>query len=318
MSIDKSKEIKSRLHSRNRNRERYDLGALIKVKPELQKFVEKNRHGVDTVDFSNPKVVKFLNQALLHHYYGVEYWEFPDKNLCPPIPGRADYIHYIADLLRENNFGKIPTGEKVTCLDIGTGASCIYPILGVIEYDWRFIATEIDNKSLDSAKNIIQSNDALNNKIGCRIQSSSVNTFKGILTKKDKIDLTICNPPFHASVEDAKKGSHRKNMNLSGKNEKNPTLNFAGIESELVCKGGENQFIQSMILESKEFSKNCLWFTTLVSKQSNLKGIYNTLDDVGAQVVRTIPMGTGNKSTRIVAWSFLSRQEEKEWVEKWK
>lgn len=318
MSIDKSKEIKSRLHSRNRNRERYDLGALIKVKPELQKFVEKNRHGVDTVDFSNPKVVKLLNQALLHHYYGIEYWEFPDKNLCPPIPGRADYIHYIADLLRENNFGKIPEGEKVTCLDIGTGASCIYPILGVIEYDWRFIATEIDNKSLDSAKNIIQSNEALKNKIGCRIQSSSVNTFKGILTKKDKIDLTICNPPFHASVEDAKKGSHRKNMNLSGKNEKNPTLNFAGIESELVCKGGENQFIQNMILESKEFSKNCLWFTTLVSKQSNLKGIYNTLDDVGAQVVRTIPMGTGNKSTRIVAWSFLSRQEEKEWVEKWK
>lgn len=318
MSIDKSKEIKSRLHSRNRNRERYDLGALIKVKPELQKYVEKNRHGVDTVDFSNPKVVKLLNQALLHHYYGVEHWEFPDKNLCPPIPGRADYIHYIADLLRENNFGKIPAGEKVTCLDIGTGASCIYPILGVIEYDWRFIATEIDSKSLDSAKNIIQSNESLKNKIGCRIQSSSVNTFKGILTKKDKIDVTICNPPFHASIEDAKKGSHRKNMNLSGKNEKNPTLNFAGIESELVCKGGENQFIQSMILESKEFSKNCLWFTTLVSKQSNLKGIYNTLDDVGAQVVRTIPMGTGNKSTRIVAWSFLSRQEEKEWVEKWK
>ena len=28
---------------------------------------------------------------------------FPNENLCPPIPGRADYIHHIADLLSINN-----------------------------------------------------------------------------------------------------------------------------------------------------------------------------------------------------------------------
>ncbi|MBL1281531.1 MAG: 23S rRNA (adenine(1618)-N(6))-methyltransferase RlmF [Fluviicola sp.] len=314
MSNEETKNIKSRLHHRNRNRERYDLEALTTCKPELKQFVEKNIHGVETVDFSNPKVVKLLNQALLHHYFGIENWDFPDENLCPPIPGRADYLHYIADLLAENNFGKIPTGDKVTCLDIGMGANCIYPIIGVVEYDWRFIATDIDQKSIDSAKNIIQSNEILTNKVGCRLQQHSNNTFKGILTKKDKIDVTICNPPFHASSEDAKQSSHRKRKNLSTKSS---VSNFSGKHKELVCEGGELQFIQNMIGESETFAKNCLWFTTLVSKQSNVKTICTTLDKAGATEVKIIPMGTGNKSTRIIAWSFLNRAEEDEWREKW-
>tara|TARA_R110002072_G_scaffold300932_1_gene479235 strand:+ start:27111 stop:28067 length:957 start_codon:yes stop_codon:yes gene_type:complete len=318
MSEKETSQIKSRLHHRNKNRERYDLDALVKCKPELNQFIVKNKHGVNTVDFSNPKIVKLLNQGLLHHYYGIENWDFPDENLCPPIPGRADYLHYVAELLGENNFGEIPTGEKVNCLDIGTGANCIYPIIGVVEYNWQFIATDIHKKSLDSAKSIIQSNPILTNKVACRLQPNKKNIFKGILTKKDKIDLTICNPPFHATTEDAREGSKRKVKNLTGEGVKKAILNFSGNVNELVCDGGENQFIQTMILESVTFAKNCLWFTSLVSKQSNLKSISKTLDRVGATEFKIIPMGTGNKSTRIVAWSFLSGKEEKEWQNKWK
>lgn len=310
---DSSKEIKSKLHPRNRNRERYDLSAMIESKPELAKFVVKNRYDKDTVDFSNPKAVKLLNQALLSHDFGIDNWNFPDGNLCPPIPGRADYIHYVADLLRENNFGEIPKGNAVSCLDIGTGASCIYPIIGVVEYDWKFVATDIDSDSLDSAKKLIQANDVLKNHIACRIQPNRVNIFKGIITKKDKFDVTICNPPFHASIEEAEKGTRRKAKNLSGGGVTKQPIVTAGKNNELVCDGGENRFIQNMIWESERFATNCLWFTTLVSKQSNLKGIYKTLDKVEASVVRTIPMGTGNKSTRIVAWSFLTNSEAKNW-----
>jgi 23S rRNA (adenine1618-N6)-methyltransferase len=100
---------------------------------------------------------------------------------------------------------------------------------------------------------------------------------------------------------------------------KTPELNFAVIGNELVCDGGEYQFIQNMIRESEKISKNCYWFSTLVSKQSNLKGIYRFLEKVEAYQVKTIPMGTGNKSSRIVAWTFLSREEQKEWREtRWK
>ena len=151
------------------------------------------------------------------------------------------------------------------------------------------------------------------------MQKNSKDVFHGIISKEDKIELIICNPPFHASIEDAQKGTRRKIKNLSGKKVKTPELNFAGISNELICEGGEYQFIQNMIRESKKFSKNCYWFSTLVSKQSNLKGIYKLLENIEANQIKRIPMGTGNKSSRIVAWTFLSIEEQKEWREtRWK
>ena len=319
MSSEKNKQEKAKLHSRNKNRERYDLSALTTSNPELKNYIMPNKFGVESVDFSNPLAVKLLNKALLNHYYGIKNWEFPDENLCPPIPGRADYIHHIADLLGENNFGTIPIGDKITCLDVGLGASCIYPIIGVTEYDWKFIGSDIDPKSIASAQNIVNSNSSIKDKIECRLQKNSKDVFHGIIGKEDKIDLIICNPPFHSSIEDAQKGTRRKIKNLSGKKVKTPELNFAGISNELICDGGENKFIQNMIRESEKFSKNCYWFSTLVSKQSNLKGIYKLLEKIEANQIKRIPMGTGNKSSRIVAWTFLSREEQKEWREtRWK
>ena len=319
MPSEKDQQEKTRLHSRNKNRKRYDLSALIISNPELANYVKPNKFGVDSVDFSNPVAVKFLNKALLNHYYGIKNWEFPDENLCPPIPGRADYIHYIADLLCENNFGTIPIGDKITCFDIGLGANCIYPIIGVTEYGWKFIGSDIDPKSIASAQNIVNSNSSLIDKIECRLQTDSKDIFYGIISREDKIDLSICNPPFHSSSEDAQKGAQRKIKNLSGKNVKTSKLNFAGISNELICDGGEHKFIHNIIKESKKFSKNCYWFSTLVSKQSNLKGIYKSLEKIEANQIKTIPMGTGNKSSRIVAWTFLSKEEQNEWREtRWK
>jgi 23S rRNA (adenine1618-N6)-methyltransferase len=316
MSTEKSSEEKSRLHARNKNRERYNLEALRKAIPELSEHIRPNKYGDDSVDFSNPNAVKLLNKALLNHYYGIEYWDFPDENLSPPIPGRADYIHYMADLLSENNFGNIPIGDKITCLDIGVGASCIYPVIGVTEYGWSFIGSDIDPKSIKSAKNIIDRNPALKGKVSLALQKSKKDFFYGIIDKEEKIDLSICNPPFHSSLEDAQKGTRRKIKNLSGVNSTKPEKNFAGISSELIYEGGEHKFIHDMIKESKKFSKNCFWFSTLVSKKSNLKGIYKALGKIEALQVKTIPMGTGNKSSHLVAWTFLSKIEQKEWREK--
>lgn len=319
MSSEKNKSIKTRLHPRNKNRERYDLAALISAIPELAKHVRPNKHGADSVDFSNPEAVKMLNKALLSHYYGIKNWDFPDENLCPPIPGRADYLHHVADLLSESNYGKVPTGEKITCVDIGVGASCIYPIIGFVEYGWKFIGSDIDRKSIESAQNIINSNPSLDGKIECRIQENAKAFFHGIIGAEEKIDLSICNPPFHSSREEAQKGSRRKVKNLSGEKTETPTLNFAGISSEIICDGGEAKFISDMIRESKRFAKNCLWFSTLVSKQSHLKGVYKALENAGPKRLRTLPLGTGNKSSRIVAWTFFSKEEQKEWREtRWK
>lgn len=315
MSIIKNQLEKTRLHPRNKNRERYDLNALILAKPELKAFIIPNKSGQDSVDFSSPKAVKLLNQALLSHYYGIKNWDFPDENLCPPIPGRADYLHYIADLLASTYFGTVPTGENIVGLDVGTGASCIYPILGTTEYGWRFIASDIDQKSIDSSEQIIESNESLSGKITCRFQKNPRDVFFGIVGKEEKIDFTMCNPPFHASKEEALKGSLRKVKNLTGKSDAATELNFSGISNELICDGGELKFIQNMVRESQKFAGNCFWFTTLVSKQSNVEKILKLLHQAKVVQLKNIPMGTGNKTTRIIAWSFLDSAEQKAWRE---
>lgn len=196
---------------------------------------------------------------------------------------------------------------------MGVGASCIYPILGITEYGWRFIGSDIDPKSIASAQHIIDSNDVLNNKVQLRLQQQPEHIFKGVIKKDDKIHITLCNPPFHATIEAAQQGNRRKIKNLSGKKTKSPQLNFSGKHNELVYKGGEFGFIRNMIEESTRFSKNCIWFSTLVSKESNLNGIYKSLQHANTSEFKTIPMGTGNKSSRIVVWTFLSEKERSAW-----
>lgn len=319
MSLENKSPEKTRLHPRNKNRERYDLDAIMIAIPELKNYLIPNKSGLMSIDFSNPKAVKLLNKGLLHFYYDIKNWDFPDENLCPPIPGRADYIHNMSDLITENNYGRLPTGDKITCLDVGVGASCIYPIIGVTEYGWQFIGSDIDPKSIASSQEIVNANPTLEGKIECRLQKSPIAIFRGIVNQDEKIDLMICNPPFHASVEEARNGTQRKVKNLSGKSVSSPELNFAGNQNELVCKGGEFQFIQNIIKESQTFSENFYWFSTLVSKESNLKGTYKLLEKAGANLINIIPMGTGNKSTRIIAWTFLTKEAQKEWAKKrWK
>ena len=154
MSIEKNIQEKTRLHLRNKNREKYDLEALAIAIPELSEHIKPNKYGENSVDFANPVAVKLLNKALLKHYYGIENWDFPDGNLCPPIPGRADYLHYIADLLTQSNFGTLAEGHQISVLDIGVGANCIYPIVGVTEYSWSFIGSDINPDSIEAAKKI--------------------------------------------------------------------------------------------------------------------------------------------------------------------
>jgi len=302
-----NKKIKTTLHPNNNNRELYDLLALVKETPKLEKYVKKNKDGEKTVDFSDPIAVKLLNKALLSYYYDVKFWKFPDTNLCPPIPGRADYIHHIYDLLKDS----MRKGKIIDCLDIGVGASCIYPIIGITEYNWNFIASDIDRKSIATAKKIISSNPNLKGKVDFRFQNDSNKIFEGIIKEDDIIDVTICNPPFHASKKEALETSRQKVRNLTGKYQNPPILNFSGVSDELIYEGGECQFIQNMIKESVKYANNCVWFSTLVSKKKNLHGIYINLKRLKVHQIKEIEIGTANKKSRIIAWTFMTKTEKK-------
>lgn len=312
-------KIKASLHPRNRHRERYDFKALIETSPDLGTFVKPNKYGDESVDFFNPEAVKALNKALLKHHYGIEHWDIPDNYLCPPIPGRADYIHHIADLLAESHNGKLLMGEQVKCLDVGVGANCVYPMVGNVEYGWRFVGSDIDPKAIESAKQIVESNPIISDEVELRLQSNARFILDGIIQSNEQFDLTICNPPFHGSAQEAQAGTTRKLRNLKHKKEVKPVLNFGGNSNELWCEGGEQKFVRDMIFESRRFAKSCFWFSSLISKEANLKSIYKTLKKVEAVDVKTIPMGQGNKVSRIVAWTFLTPAQQKEWRNKrWK
>lgn len=290
---------KKDFHPKNRHNQQYDFEKLISCYRELERFVAPNKYGKLSIDFFNPEAVKALNRALLICYYNLQYWDIPKNNLCPPIPGRADYIHYVAELLQES--GK---GQEVRCIDIGVGANCIYPIIGIAEYGWRFVGTDVSRRSLSNAEKIVMSNKVLKGKIELREQSDVRNIFKGVVGCDEYFDLSICNPPFHSSAAEAADGSLRKLSNLKGKKVKEVSLNFGGVDGELWCDGGELKFIITMIKESRMFAKNIGWFTVLVSKEDNLKKLVPKLQESNVREYKIIDMRQGNKVSRILAWQF--------------
>jgi 23S rRNA (adenine1618-N6)-methyltransferase len=306
------------MHTRNAHRDRYDFAALIAACAELAPFVRLNIHNDESIDFANPEAVKMLNKALLIQHYDIQNWDIPDGYLCPPIPGRADYIHHIADVLRSNNYGRIPMGSTIKCLDIGVGANCIYPIIGQKAYGWQFVGADNDAVAVASAEAIIAANPVLAS-VEIRLQPNAKNIFKGIIQQDEKFDLTICNPPFHANLAEAQAGTLRKLSNLKKETVTEPVLNFGGQASELCYEGGEAAFIKNIVRESKRYGNSCFWFSTLVSKQANLNTIYDALEAAEAMLVETVAMGQGNKTSRIVAWTFLKKLERQAWRDtKWK
>ncbi|CAM3672418.1 23S rRNA (adenine(1618)-N(6))-methyltransferase RlmF [Mucilaginibacter galii] len=304
-------EEKIQLHQRNRHKGLYNFPELIKSSPQLASFVSMNQYNNLSIDFKDADAVKALNKALLKHFYGVELWDIPEGYLCPPIPGRADYLHYVADLLAQSN-SSLPRGKTVKVLDVGVGANCIYPLIGHHEYGWNFVGADIDALAVRSAMNIVEAN-GLGKYISIRKQNAKTQFFKGIINAGEKFSLTICNPPFHASLQEAVAGTERKWKNLGHQQKADATLNFGGRQNELWCAGGEEGFVRNMIEESKTFATSVLWFTSLISKKESLPGCYHALKQANAAQVQTINMAQGQKVSRLLAWSFMDEAAQQQW-----
>lgn len=279
------------LHQDNKFNKGYNFDDLILKNPLLKEFVLENKFGVISIDFSDPKAVKELNKALLFTFDKIKVWSFPDENLCPPIPGRLDYILHLSDLLSSE--------KDIKILDIGTGATCIYPLLGVAQFNWSFVATDIDLDSLDSAQDIIDDNQ-LESKIELRQQLNEQQILKGILKDDDSFSAVMCNPPFYKSAEEAQGANRRKTKNLGN----NAVRNFSGNNNELWFPGGEKAFLHNYLYESSLYPNKSIWFTSLVSKKENVVSLETSSKKLGAKEFKVIDMNQGNKVTRIVCWQF--------------
>ena len=141
----------------------------------------------------------------------------------------------------------------------------------------------------------------------------------GVVVVGERFDLTMCNPPFHASMDEATKGSERKWRALGKADPKRklPVLNFGGQSAELWCEGGEARFVTQLIAESAHFAHKVLWFSTLVSKASNLPAIETALKKAGVLESQVVEMSQGQKQSRFVAWTFQTKNEQQIWRQRW-
>lgn len=323
----------SPLHARNRHRGGLEFPRLVAACPALGPFVAINAWGNESIDFSDPAAVKALNKAMLAADYGVRDWDLPPGYLCPSIPGRADYVHVLADLLASGNGGVIPRGPAVRALDLGTGASWVYPLIGHFEYGWRFVASDIDPAALASAARILEANPGQRAAIELRLQPAPANLLQGVVRSGEVFDVSMCNPPFHSSPAEAEESARRKWRKLgrqdrtpdrkphrerAARGGQRPTLNFGGQGAELWCPGGEAHFVRRLIAESAREPSRCCWSSTLVSKKDNLPGIERALTAAGVQDRRILELKQGQKTSRAVAWTFLGKRAQQEWAARWR
>lgn len=298
------------MHPRNLHQGSYDLQLLAAAVPDLKQWLVQAKSGKETVNFHNPRAVVALNKALLQVHYGVTYWDVPAGYLCPPVPSRSDYLHHIADLLAADFGGMVPTGKGVLGVDIGTGASLIYPLLGHSLYQWQFLGTDIDAEAVKTATEIAAKN-GISHSINV-VQQRKTDGLFSCLPAQDYADFTMCNPPFHASAAEAEKANTRKRKGLGAKVD--TALNFGGTSSELWTVGGELAFISSLIRLSAARPKQVLYYTSLVSKEANVGKLITTLKKYKPADIRVLGQQHGQKKSRILTWTFFAKKQRAAWA----
>nr|CAB3448616.1 unnamed protein product [Digitaria exilis] len=309
------------IHPRNRYAAAaLDFAALAELYPSFRPFVSVSERGRASVDFTDFSATRELTRVLLLHDHGVNWW-IPDGQLCPTVPNRSNYIHWIEDLLSSNLIPPISSSSgRVRGFDIGTGANCIYPLLGASLLGWSFVGSDVTDVALEWAKKNVESNPHLAELIEIRnanavsfpYESEAVvkedvsenisepaedaamqkpSILAGVVKESESFDFCMCNPPFFESIEEAGL---------------NPKTSCGGTAEEMVCPGGELSFVTRIIEDSVSFKNSFRWFTSMVGRKANLKLLISKAREAGASVVKTTEFVQGQTARWGLAWSFIA------------
>uniref|UniRef100_A0A0A9GDC5 U6 small nuclear RNA (adenine-(43)-N(6))-methyltransferase n=1 Tax=Arundo donax TaxID=35708 RepID=A0A0A9GDC5_ARUDO len=309
------------IHPRNRYASAApDFAALAELYPSFRPFVSVSERGRASIDFTDFAATRELTRVLLLHDHGVNWW-IPDGQLCPTIPNRSNYIHWIEDLLSSDLIPPICSSSgRVRGFDIGTGANCIYPLLGASLLGWSFVGSDVTDVALEWAKKNVESNPHLAelieirnaNAVSIASESETIgseaameNTLEpvddltkskplilvGVVKESESFDFCMCNPPFFESIEEAGL---------------NPKTSCGGTIEEMVCPGGELAFITHIIEDSVSLKNSFRWFTSMVGRKANLKLLISKVREAGASVVKTTEFVQGQTARWGLAWSFIA------------
>ncbi|KAF4507796.1 hypothetical protein G6O67_004259 [Ophiocordyceps sinensis] len=245
------------------------------------------------LDFDDPASVVQLTKTLLKLDFGLA-MELPENRLCPPVPNRHNYILWLKGLLDTSSYA--PPGRNLVGLDIGTGASCIYPLLGCVQRPWSFVATDMDAESLRWARRNVELNG-----LGHRIKVVDRGPEDALIPLDDlgldSIAFTMTNPPFYESEDALLQSAKRKS--------RRPYTACTGSLSEMVVEGGEVAFVNRILDESLVLRGRVQWYTSMLGFLSSVAALVDRLRDRGIQNYAITEFVQGNKTRRwAVAWSF--------------
>ncbi|KIK82447.1 hypothetical protein PAXRUDRAFT_832200 [Paxillus rubicundulus Ve08.2h10] len=279
------------MHPRNVYNHPPDFLGLARRYPPLRSHVFLTHTG-PTIDFKSQVAQRRLTEALLHLDFNINL-TLPDNRLCPPVPNRLNYVLWIQDIVKVS----ASSGDIVRGIDIGTGASAIYPLLACrLEPTWYFVATDIDRESLMFAHQNVERND-LSDRVCVVDVSSSTSILRSL--EEDPAALfhfTMCNPPFYSSAEELTQSAEAKQCG--------PNAVCTGGENEMITLGGEVSFVSQIFTESLHHRMQCRWYTSMLGKMSSLPKIVDLLREHKIDNYAITEFVQGQTRRWAIAWSF--------------
>ncbi|KAK8206984.1 hypothetical protein IWZ01DRAFT_351626 [Phyllosticta capitalensis] len=286
----------------------------------LQDDVDDDQMTANSSDWIKP---------ILKKDYDIEL-DMPEDRLFP-TPSRALYVRWIASLLNstdpswyenfdpESSTQPCPRREEIAGLDIGTGASAIYPLLALrLHPQWFMYATEIDATSLRYAHDNLVAN-KLDDR--CRLlQRTPTQPFMPDADKlgRQHLDFVMTNPPFFASVQE-----WQASLSGTGK-EKPPDSVCTGARTEMVYEGegqgegesggggGDYDFALRLYRESAQAEHvKAQWYSVMFGKKQSAQRFVAHLQTAQCLNFATFLLGAANRTRRwVVAWSWLEFRPE--------
>ncbi|KAI9063839.1 S-adenosyl-L-methionine dependent methyltransferase, partial [Trametes sanguinea] len=283
------------MHARNPYRTPPDFLALAEAYPPLKPHIVFARNGA-TIDFKNETAQRLLTEAILLRDFALKV-ELPPGRLCPPVPNRLNYILWLEDVVATTTLALgLDRDRAVRGLDVGTGASAIYPLLGCrTNPTWSFTATELDELSLRFARQNVERND-LQHRISVLSADPSGPIFAPLKNSDVIYDFTMCNPPFYGSREEVLQSAEAKEFE--------PNAVCTGADVEMITPGGEAAFVGRMVEESLELRDRCRWFTSMLGKMSSLTSIVQSLRSKEVENYAISELVQGQTRRWVIAWSF--------------
>lgn len=279
------------MHPRNRYKDKPpDFAYLASKYPDFQQHVQTSLVGRPVVNFKEPEAVRALTCTLLKEDFGLTI-EIPLERLIPTVPLRLNYIHWVEDLT---------DGQKQLRrgIDIGTGASCIYPLLGATMNGWYFLATEVDDICFDYAKKNVEQNNM--SELIKVVKVPQKTLLMDALKEETEIvyDFCMCNPPFFANQMEAK--------GVNSRNSRRPppsSVNTGGV-TEIMAEGGELEFVKRIIHDSLQLKKRLRWYSCMLGKKCSLAPLKEELRKQGVPKVTYTEFCQGRTMRWALAWSF--------------